>query len=74
MGFQMNTDNIDGPFYNNPGGSIGYRKNWIIGFDSFLLDIFLESVRNLLSQESNLRIFSAFGVPDDGLAVFDIWA
>ena len=71
-GFKMNPDQITGLFNNDPGGSVGYRKNPIIGFDPIVTDIFLEPIRDFLGQEGNLRFFAAFGIPDDSLPVFDI--
>jgi hypothetical protein len=72
MGFQMNPDQFTGLFYNDPGSSIGYRKNPVTYFDVIVTDIILEPVRNFLWQESNLCLFSAFGIPDYSLPVFDI--
>ena len=68
----MNSDQIACFLDNNPGSSLGYRKNSILGFDAIVTDVFLESVRDFLGQEGNLRLFSAFWIPDNGLSVFDI--
>jgi hypothetical protein len=72
MGFQMNSDQIAGLLDNNPGSSVGYRKNPILGFDAIVTDIILEPVRHFLRQEGNLRLFSTFWIPNDSLPVFDI--
>ena len=69
----MNSDQIAGLFDNNPGGGIGYRKNLILRFDPIVLDLFLEPVRDFLRQKGNLRLFSAFWIPNDSLPVFDIF-
>ena len=68
----MNSDQLTGLFNNDPGSSVGYRKNSVTGFDPIVTDIFLEPVRDFLGQEGNLRVFSALGIPDDSLPVFDI--
>ena len=72
MGSQMNSDQIAGLLYNNSGSSVGYRKNHILGFDAIVTDIFFEPVRDFLGQEGDLRLFSAFWIPNDSLPVFDI--
>jgi hypothetical protein len=72
MGFQMEPDQLTGFFDNNPGGGIGYWKNLVIGSDPVVADIFLEPNRDLMWQEGNLRLFSAFWIPNDSLPVFDI--
>ena len=72
MGFQMNADQVTGLFNNDPGGSVGYRENSVAGFDPIVTDIFLEPVCDFLRQEGNLRLFSAFWIPNDSLPVFDI--
>ena len=68
----MNADQVTGLFNNDPGGSVGYRKNPVTGFDPIVTDIFLEPVRDFLGQEGNLRFIAALGIPDDSLPVFDI--
>ena len=68
----MNFDQITGFLDNNPGSSVGYRKNSIIGSDPVVADIFLEAIRDFLRQEGNLRLFSTLGIPNDSLPVFDI--
>jgi hypothetical protein len=73
MGFQTDPGQLPGLFNNDPGGSIGYRKNTGTYFDAGMIDLFLESVRNSLWQESNLRLFFTLGVPDNSLPVFDIY-
>ena len=72
MGFQINSDQITSLFDNNPCGSIGYRKNSVIGSDPGVVDIFLEPISDFLWQENNLRLFSGFWVSNDNLPVFDI--
>jgi len=72
MGFQMNTDQIAGLFDNNPGGSVCDWKNPVIGADPIVTDIFLEPIRDFLWQEGDFHFFSAFGILDDSLPVFDI--
>ena len=72
MGFQVNTDQIAGLLDNNPGGSVGYRKNTVLGFDPIVTDELLEPIRYFPGQEGNLRLFSAFGVPDGRFPVFDV--
>jgi hypothetical protein len=73
MGFQMNFDQFAGLFDNNSGGSVGYRENPVSGFDPVVANIFLEPIRDFLGQEGDLCFFSAFGVSNDSLAVFDIF-
>ena len=68
----MNPDQLTGVFNNDPGGSICYRKNPILGLDPVVADIFLEPICNFLGQKGDLRLFSAFWIPDDSLPVFDI--
>ena len=68
----MNADQLTGLLNYDPSGSIGNRKNPVTYFYAIVSDIFLEPVRNFPWQESNLRLFSAFGVPDYSLPVFDI--
>jgi hypothetical protein len=72
MGFQMNADQVTGLFDNNPGGSVGYRKNAVTYFDAIVTDVFLEPVRDFLGQESNLRFLPAFGISDDNLSFLNI--
>jgi len=57
---------------NNPGGSVGYRKNAFLRFDPFIADIFLKPVGGLLRQKGNLRFIAALWVLDEHLSVFDI--
>jgi len=68
----MNSDQITSFLDNNPGGRVCDWKNPVTGFDPIVIDIFLEPVRDFMGQEGNLRFFSALGVPDDSLPVFDI--
>ena len=68
----MNADQVTGLFNNDPGSSVGYRENPGTGFDPIVTDIFFEPVRDFLEQEGNLRLFSAFGVSNYNLQVFDI--
>ena len=68
----MNPNQFTGLFNYDSGGSIGYRKNSVSGFDAIITDIFLEPVRDFLRQEGDLRLFSAFWIPNDSLPVFDI--
>ena len=68
----MNSDQFAGLFDNNPGSSVSYRKDSIIGSDPVVTDIFMEPVCDFLRQECNLCLFSAFWVSNDNLSVFDI--
>ena len=68
----MNADQLTSLLNYDSGGSIGYRENPVAYFDAIVTDIFLEPVRNFPWQESNLRLFSAFGIPDYSLPVFNI--
>jgi hypothetical protein len=69
----MNSDQSAGFFDNDPGGSVGYRKNSIIGSDPVVADIFLEPISDFLGQEGYLGLFSALGISNDSLPVFDIF-
>ena len=68
----MNPDQLTALYNNDPGSSVGYRKNPIAEFDAIVTDIFLEPIRNFLGQKGNLHFLATLGVPDDNLSIFDI--
>ena len=57
----VNADQVACFFDNDPGGGIGYRKDFVFRLNAFVSDIFLESVGDLLRQVGDLCLFPAFG-------------
>lgn len=51
----MNPNQITGFFNHDSGCSVGYRKNPVTEFDTIVTDIFLEPVRDFLSQLRELK-------------------
>ena len=57
---------------NEPCRSVANREDAVIGLQSFLPDVFLEPVPNLLRNEDNLFLFAAFRISLDQLLFLDI--
>jgi len=72
VGPDMDADQIPCPFNDQPGGRICEREDSGIRPDLFSPDLPSEPVGNLLWQEHGFGLSAAFGISDDGFAVFDI--
>lgn len=57
----MNPYQVTGFLNDDPGRSVGYRKDPVLGFDPIVTDKFMEPISDFLGQERNLRLLSALG-------------
>ena len=72
MRLEVDANQITGLPNNNPGGSVSYRENPVIGVNPIVTDKLLEPVRYFLGKEGNLRFLYALRVPDGSFPVLDI--
>ena len=68
----IHSDTLPSLFDNEPCRSVANREDAVIGLQSFLPDVFLESVPDLLRDEDNLFLFTAFRIFQDQLLFLDI--
>jgi hypothetical protein len=61
----MNADQLTGLFNNDPGGSVGYRKNPGAGFDPIVPDILNHLIDHVLSQNLEMKAKMSSDVIND---------
>jgi len=57
----MNADQVTGFFNNDPGGSVGYRKNPGTGLDPIVTDVFLSRSATFWGRKATSNSFPLFG-------------
>jgi hypothetical protein len=72
MGPQMDADQLTGLVNHCSGSLVGQRKNALIRANSFLFDVSLEPISNLLRDKNDLGFIATFGIPEDQFSTVNI--
>jgi len=68
----MDSNQIAGLFYDQPGSRIGYWENSGIGFYSFFSDIFFDPVCQFLRKEHRLTFSAAFRISNEDFSILNV--
>ena len=73
MGPEPNPNLVASLLDHCPGSLVTYGKDFLIGLNPLVPDIFLEPISHFLGNEYVFPLFAAFGVPERQFPVMDIY-